>query len=144
MKFSQSTDYALRLLLYLHKFDQSFSTKQLASTLAIPYHLLSKLVQRLSVAGFVLTKRGKQGGVSLACELESIHSQGLLEAVEGPLALVKCLDSSQKKACVLQDSCDMKLGLELVQNRLLTFMEGITVNQLIATKKEPVNELKRI
>ncbi len=85
MKLSQSTDYSLRLIVYLSKENKMFSNRELSSNLQIPYHLLTKLVQRLNTANILLTKKGKYGGVRLNKNVESITLKNIVEAIEGPI-----------------------------------------------------------
>jgi Rrf2 family protein len=64
----------------------------LSSEEDVPRSFLGKIFQSLSKAGLVKSARGAGGGFSLAVPAEKISALAVIEAVEGPLALTRCLD----------------------------------------------------
>ena len=69
MRLTSFTDYGLRVLMRLAGDPEaSLTTDALASELALSRHHLQKVVQELSRAGWVATRRGTGGGLRLAVE----------------------------------------------------------------------------
>ena len=67
MRLTSFTDYGLRALMRIASDPaRGFSTAELAGEFDISRHHLAKIVQRLSQAGVVATRRGGGGGVTLA------------------------------------------------------------------------------
>jgi len=64
---------------------------EIARCTGVPRPYLAKIIGRLSRAGLVATKRGYRGGVSLQCDPQDIPLLQVVEAVEGPEWLSKCL-----------------------------------------------------
>src|SRR5690606_17159110 len=67
MRFNQSTDFALRVLMYLGLKGSELATiGEIAEVYGISRNHLMKVIYRLGQAEFVHTQRGKGGGLRLA------------------------------------------------------------------------------
>jgi len=58
----------------------------------IPKSFLAKIFQCLARSGLVHSVRGTGGGFSLARKPEEISVLEIIEAIEGPIALQRCLE----------------------------------------------------
>ncbi len=67
MIFNKSTEYSVRILLYMSELDnyKYFSATEIADAILIPKEYLSKILQKLAKKGIVYSKRGKGGGFKL-------------------------------------------------------------------------------
>jgi len=84
MKFQKTTEYAIRVMIYLAKYkEERFSANKLHRELNIPYKYLGRLMSRLSVAGLVEVLPGKLGGYKIAQELDTIYLYQITDLVEG-------------------------------------------------------------
>jgi Rrf2 family protein len=80
---SQTSEYALRTLLYLATHDgQPATTRQIADAAAIPPSYLSKILQSLSRAGLIRSQRGLHGGSTLRRDPKSITVYDVIIAVD--------------------------------------------------------------
>jgi len=66
-------------------------TAALAGELGVSYNHLSKIMQRLTKAGFVTPLRGPKGGFELSGETGRARLRDIIEAIEGPLEFSDCL-----------------------------------------------------
>lgn len=89
MKLSNKGRYAIRAL-----FDIAFNNdgaptqvKDIAERQGIPPRFLEQIFQDLKRAGIVGSKRGPQGGYSLARRPADIRLGDVIRALEGPIAL---------------------------------------------------------
>jgi Rrf2 family protein len=81
--YSQTTGYAIEALACLARHGpHSMLVREIAGLTEIPLPYLSKIVQRLSEAGVVESKRGYKGGVKLTCPPEKITLLQINAAVE--------------------------------------------------------------
>lgn len=60
----------------------------------VPRSFLGKIFQSLTRAGIVRSARGSGGGFTLARVPEKISALEIIEAVEGPISLQRCLDDA--------------------------------------------------
>ena len=93
MKLNQATDYAFRAVYYLSGLPkgQLVEAKVIAETEKIPSRFLLKILRSLTAAGIVESYRGVSGGYTLAKEPKEITMKDVVEAVEGPIELNRCL-----------------------------------------------------
>ena len=93
MKLTRLADYAVRAVIHLATKDEKelATIAEIAESQAIPQSFLAKVMQALSRAGIVRAHRGKTGGFSLMERAEHITVRNIVEAVEGPIILNRCL-----------------------------------------------------
>jgi Rrf2 family protein len=92
VKISVKVDYACRVmaeLARLHGSGELAQIEHLARTEAVPANFLAQILLKLRDHGLILSRRGNQGGYTLARAPEEISLYDILMAVEG-----KCLHLS--------------------------------------------------
>ena len=84
MKFSKTTEYAIRVMVFLsdHR-DDLYSVNNMHKTLNIPYKYLGRLMSKLAANRLVEAVQGKQGGFRLNKTREPIFLYQVIEVVEG-------------------------------------------------------------
>jgi Rrf2 family protein len=89
VRLSNKGRYAVRALFDIAYFNQGQATqaKDIAERQSIPPRFLEQIFQDLKRAGIVASKRGPQGGYSLAGEPDTIRLGDVIRALEGPLVL---------------------------------------------------------
>jgi Rrf2 family cysteine metabolism transcriptional repressor len=86
MKISVKVDYACRVmaeLARLHGSGELAQIEQLAKTEAVPASFLAQILVKLRTHGLIVSRRGNQGGFTLARAPEEISLYDILMAVEG-------------------------------------------------------------
>lgn len=93
MQLTLAGEYAIRTMIHLVENESKETTTifEISKTQEIPEMFLRKIIPLLSSAGLIKTKKGKQGGVSLAKNPDTITPLEIIQVVEGPIALNKCL-----------------------------------------------------
>ena len=71
----------------------------------IPVPTAQKIVSKLSAAGLLRSTRGAGGGLQLARPAAAISMADIVEAIEGPIALVTCIDTGD---CAVDHECTVK------------------------------------
>jgi len=93
MEISRRTDYGVRVILELASMadNERASTQKIAERQNIPGPFLAKIISQLSLSGLVTTYRGAGGGVALARPASEINLLEVIEALEGPIHLNRCV-----------------------------------------------------
>lgn len=93
MKLNQATDYAFRAVLYLSRLSpgEVVEAQVIADREHIPMRFLLKILRMLTKAGIVQSYRGVNGGYALARAPVEITMKDVVEAVEGPVRINRCL-----------------------------------------------------
>jgi Rrf2 family cysteine metabolism transcriptional repressor len=87
---------------------------------------LHALLTSLKEAGLVQSVRGSRGGYMLAKSADDIRISDVVEALEGPLAIVDCLN--HEDTCSRTDEC-LARG---IWKELNTAMAGVLTNMTLA------------
>jgi Rrf2 family transcriptional regulator, iron-sulfur cluster assembly transcription factor len=89
VRLSNKGRYAVRALFDIAYFNEGQATqaKDIAERQGIPPRFLEQIFQDLKRAGIVVSKRGPQGGYSLAGEPATVKLGDVIRALEGPLLL---------------------------------------------------------
>jgi Rrf2 family protein len=74
MKFQKTTEYAIRVMVYLAKHkNKRLSAKKIHLELDIPYKYLSRLMGKLSEAGYIDVLAGRWGGYKIIKDIHTIY-----------------------------------------------------------------------
>lgn len=125
----RNTDYALRLAVHLaaHADDGALSTRVLAQTEDVSYQLACKLMQKLHAAGLVESDMGPKGGFRLRRAPKEIAIADVIEAIQGPLTLNRCVLSG---ACPRQKDCTVRAKIGELQERMDDYLRNVTLAEL--------------
>lgn len=105
-------------------------TKDAATALGITRAHAAKIVHILMVAGFLITTRGRVGGISLAMPAEMIPLAAVLQRMQ-PDALA--IGVRRKKQAAVLAHLDVIVGS--VHSRFIALMEHLTIADLAAEPK---------
>jgi Rrf2 family nitric oxide-sensitive transcriptional repressor len=127
MRLTTFTDYGLRMLMRMASSpDRAFSTAALAEEFGLSRNHLAKIIQRLSQAGVVATRRGGGGGAVLARPAADIRLGALIRLLEDGQPLVECL-APDGGACNIEGRCRLKARLRAAENAFLADMDRSTL-----------------
>ena len=133
LKISEAASLAMHTMgLLAAKTDRMLSTKEIASVLGASEAHLSKVLQRLSRGGFVMSIRGPKGGFTLGRESDEIFLLEVYESIEGPLISSNCLLG--EPVC---DGTECILGglLKTVNKEVKEYLSETKVSDLIGAYK---------
>jgi Rrf2 family protein len=130
MEISRRTDYGVRVILDLAILprDSRTSTQEIADRQNIPTPFLAKIISQLSLAGLVTTFRGAGGGVTLARPAAEISLLQVIEALEGPIRLNRCV--IEPDSCPRNEHCPVHHVWAKAQTDLTSLLEDTTFETL--------------
>jgi Rrf2 family protein len=131
MEISRRTDYGIRVILDLARLPQNeiAPTQEIAGRQNIPAPFLAKIISQLSTSGLVDTHRGAGGGVSLALPASEISLLHVIEALEGPIRLNRCLN--QPNGCARDGFCPVHPIWVKAQEELTALLSETTFEELL-------------
>ncbi len=132
MKLTRGADYGTLGILYLARQprDRVVLISEIAKAQGVPESYLAKIFQDLAKAGLVRSHRGARGGFTLARSSQDITLRQIIEAIEGPLALNRCLDP--REGCECSPECPVHSALAKAQQTLVSALDGVTLHSLAA------------
>ncbi|MBI2624344.1 Rrf2 family transcriptional regulator [Candidatus Parcubacteria bacterium] len=114
-----------------------------AVRLHLPYKYLEEIAGLLRDAGILKAVRGPKGGYRLAHPPEAISAREVIEALEGPIALVECLASSagEQFPCRFVEPvrCAPRRLLGRLQSAVASALDGVTLRDFVATTRPPAS-----
>ena len=133
--------YALRALIKLGEHAAArgpLALHQIASEEKIPVKYLESIFTQLRRAGIVQSVRGAEGGYLLARDPEAITILEILNAVEGPVLTVDCLQFPDR--CPQNSCCRTRTVWDELQDDLEDFFGRRTLASMsVATGQKPGN-----
>ena len=136
MKITQEADYALRMVCLLAKETSEGNTPVGAATLAegvaVPTRFGLKILHKLSESELVKTSRGASGGYSLNVDPATITVRRVIEAIDGPIEINRCL--SDTHACLNnpnKDCCRLHHVFEELNRHLTERLDRLTVAMVV-------------
>ena len=138
----RNTDYALRAVVNLagcHG-QQPVSTRDLAESEDIPYQLACKLMQKLHRAGMVDSIMGPQGGFCLNKAPSMISILEVVEAIQGPINLNRCLLGVDR--CPREPVCAIGAKLSELQDHINDYLRNLRLNDLLIHKSSKAKRAK--
>ena len=126
----RNTDYALRLLIHLSqkKPGKVVSAHILSQAEWVPLHLASKLLQKLNTAGIVGSRMGSTGGFYLKKEPKDISLADVVEVIQGPLKVNKCI--LEESVCPRISFCNIRKELLKLLKKIKDFYDKTTLDML--------------
>jgi Rrf2 family protein len=115
MLFSQTSEYALRVVVFLATLrGKPATTRQIAAATKVPVGYLSKILQNLSRYGLVSSQRGLHGGSVLARDPAELSVFDVVTAVAPIPRILTCplgLKSHGTRLCPLHKRLDDALAM---------------------------------
>lgn len=131
MNLSKFSDYSFRILIYLaHNQDKLCTVEELADNLKISEHHLKKIVHRLGKTEYVISSKGRNGGIKLGMEPKDINLGKILIITEDSLNLSECF-SSAKHSCAPSSKCKLKIILASSINSFIDELSKYTLQDIM-------------
>jgi len=130
MKLTDYTDYSLRVLIYVavHP-NEPVTIQHIADAFGIPKNHLIKIVQRLGQSGYLLTMRGRAGGIRLGRPAAEINVGEVVRAMEPDFGLVECFREGNR--CVITRACGLRGLLHQALKAYLDVLDAHTLQDLV-------------
>jgi len=130
MKLSTRARYSLRAMieLALRGGDGVVHLDQIAASQGVSTKYLEQLAGLLRNAGLVRSQRGPKGGYSLAKPASDITALDIVRAVDGPLDLVDCIQTTS--VCDRSNACAARRLWMRVSAALTDVLGAVTLAEL--------------
>ncbi len=132
MRITSESDYALRILTAMALHSELTDAKTIAEETSVTQRFTLKILHKLVVGNIVKSQKGVRGGYKLSLAPEKITLKMVIELIDGPIAIAKCLESSE--CCTLnhdKTACAYHHIFDTVSMDLARRLEGITISDVI-------------
>lgn len=135
MRLARGTDFAYRILMMVAmNSDRNLTVEAVASSLQLSRTHCMKLIAKLSANGFLLTTRGRGGGLALGQEPTEILLGDVAKAMESDFGLLECFYSSQSN-CAMFGGCEMTFIMKRALKAFLDSLNEYTLEDILKKSK---------
>ena len=140
MQLTRAADYAVRVMIHLaaQSTNGRRSLPALAEATGAPQSFLSKVMQALTHAGLISSRRGQAGGFQVSARGRMVSMREVIEAVDGPICLNVCLTAG--KSCRRKTWCPAHPIWAQAQQAMLDVLSAATIAGLAAQAQTPLPE----
>lgn len=137
MQLTREGDYAVRVVVDLAGRPPGVvvRTDDLSHSTGIPRAYLAKIIQVLSRVSIVQTRQGPRGGVSLLKDPATLTLRQMVEAIEGPICLNRCL--TRPRECPRDSFCPVHPVWRRIQAVFIRELDAVTARDLAGTPASP-------
>lgn len=130
-KVNKLTDYATVVLITIARSHVVRSSQHISENTGIPLPTVAKLMKNLNKAGLVNSQRGASGGYTLGRIPANITLADVIQAVEGPIALTACADTSDEH-CSIESVCPVQGRWNRVNSAVRAALAEVTLADMVA------------
>lgn len=105
MHITLETDYAVRIVYFLAQSGERVDAGRIAEETGVTLRFSLKILRKLVSGGVVVSYKGAKGGYELARPPEEISLADVIEQVEGPYALSRCISEHDYQCSRKKLSC---------------------------------------
>lgn len=141
MRITQEADYALRMVSLLAKtgavirgdaVSNTLCAPAMAEAVAVPVGFANKILRKLSLAGVIKSMRGSTGGYYLLRDPEGLTVREVIEVIDGPIEISKCL--SENCECLNnpnKDCCRFHNVFGVLNQMLTERLDRLTIAMMV-------------
>jgi Rrf2 family protein len=133
---SQRARYAFKAVVALAraKPGEGLQIRELCEQEKLPRKFLEQILVLLKTAGYVTSRRGRDGGYELLKPADLIMIGPMLRVVDGPIAPLSCLSRTAYKRCAdCKDevSCELRIAFAKAYDGYLTSLETTSLAEVM-------------
>ena len=132
MRITQEADYALRIVSLLAARSETVGAPAMSEVVAVPPRFALKILRKLSMEGLVQASRGANGGYSLVADPHTLTVRRVIETIDGPIEISKCL--SEDHVCLnnpVKTCCRFHHLFETLNGQLTERLDRVTIGMMV-------------
>ena len=131
MQLNITTDYAIRIVLYLAITDKLVTSKEIAKAMGIPLYYLFKITTKLTDLGIIECRLGMNGGFKLKKDPKDITLYTIINALEPTTRLNRCLEEDKYCSRFATDDCPVRNFYTGMQKEFDDTLQSLTIEELL-------------
>ena len=93
--------------------------------------MVGKVLKTLTRGGLLESRRGAQGGYTLALAPEAITIAGIVQALEGPIGITDCSPGGER-ACGYEERCTVRGPVIRLNAVIRQALEDVTLAEIVS------------
>ncbi len=131
MHMTQEADYAVRIVYCLAREKERRDAKYISEKIGVSLRFSLKILGKLAASGIVRSFKGQRGGYELARAPRDVTMCDVIETVDGPYALNRCLKAEH--ACSMEDAacCSFRKVYAEISETITEKLRAVDFQQLL-------------
>lgn len=132
MRITLESDYALRILTVMAGYENITDAKTISADTSVTLRFTLKILHKLVQGELVRSFKGVNGGYKLKLSPDKITLKQVIELIDGPIAIARCLDGGE--GCSLncdKSACDYHHIFDIISIELASKLNKITIQDVI-------------
>lgn len=126
MQLDKFSDYALRVLVALTVAPNApIPSSVIAQRYGLSEHHIAKVATQLVRHGFIVSDRGRGGGLRLARDATAIRIGSVLQAIKSNEPVVECMGTNQ--TCAILPACGLRTPLVRAKDAFYAVLDEYTL-----------------
>ncbi len=132
MRITQESDYALRIITAMALHGDIIDAGTISEHTSVTQRFALKILHKLVKGEIISSYKGAKGGYKLAKSPDTITLKSVIELIDGPIAIAKCVDSAEqcslncdKAACAYHHIFD-SISIDIAKR-----LENITISDVL-------------
>jgi Rrf2 family nitric oxide-sensitive transcriptional repressor len=132
-RLNRKVEYALMALKFMarKRVNELTSAKEISDTMSLPFDATARVLQMMAHEGILRVEQGAQGGYCIGRDLAKVSFHELVEMIEGPLEIARCLHGND---CELLDTCNIQSPMSILNRKLTQFYQGMALAEILRLK----------
>ena len=133
---SQRARYAFKAVVALARAKPGvgLQIRELAEQEKLPRKFLEQILLLLKAAGYITSRRGRDGGYELLKPADLIYIGPMLRVVDGPIAPLPCVSRTAYRRCddcKDEATCELRIAFAKAYSDYLATLENTTLAQVM-------------
>lgn len=132
MRITLESDYALRIVTALAQHEERMDAKSLAEETSVTPRFALKILHKLVGGEIVRSYKGTKGGYTLSRDAKEITLKEIIELIDGPIIIARCVESGE--ACALnhdKSACAYHHIFDTLSIDVARKLNAITIDDVI-------------
>ena len=144
MRLTAAAEYGCLALLAVAERDPEWCKRnEIVERFDIPSAFLEQILRKLSVAGFVHSRRGAAGGFRLSRPASEIAIADVMRAMDGPLAPVRSVSENFYQPSPVEASAGFHALFRKVRDVVAELLEATTLEDVLRDEQRIRQQQKR-
>ncbi len=144
MRITREADYALRIMCLLAENGEMCDAKSIAESTALTPQFTLKILRKLVSGGLVRSYKGAQGGYAIENGANETTIKTVIELIDGPLAISKCVDGGCSLAGTNKSECVIHHIFAAISEDLAKKLDSIRISEVADRSADICKILKKI
>lgn len=131
MYINLESDYAIRIVRYLSKQHKLVDAKTISQNVDVTLRFCLKILRKLANAQILKSYKGSKGGYIMYSDPRETSLKDIIEIIEGPINLSRCLDGTYVCGVSKSGKCKTQMAFSNITDKIRYELSRVSIQDLI-------------